>query len=35
VKDEKLTLENIKTSIGGTIGLNGAVSEKEKYPLLI
>jgi hypothetical protein len=33
VKDEKLTLENIKTSIfGGTIGLNGAVSTKGKVP---
>lgn len=33
VKDEKLTLENIKTSIfGGTIGLNGAVSTKGKTP---
>lgn len=33
VKDEKLTMENIKSSIfGGTIGLNGAVSTKEKTP---
>ncbi len=33
VKDEKLTMENIKTSIfGGTIGLNGNVSTKEKTP---
>jgi hypothetical protein len=33
VKDEKLTLENIKSSIfGGTIGLNGAVSTKGKIP---
>ena len=33
VKDEKLTMENIKTSIfGGAIGLNGAVSTKEKTP---
>ena len=33
VKDEKLTMENIKTSIfGGSIGLNGAVSTKEKTP---
>ncbi|MBF7091815.1 AsmA family protein [Flavobacterium sp. ALJ2] len=33
VKDEKATLENFKTSIfGGTIGLNGTVSTKEKVP---
>ena len=33
VKDEKLTLENIKTSIfDGNIGLNGAVSTKGKVP---
>ncbi len=33
VKDEKATLENFKTSIfGGTIGLNGAISTKEKVP---
>ncbi len=33
VKDEKLTMENIKTNIfGGSIGLNGAVSTKEKTP---
>lgn len=33
VKDEKLTMENIKTSIfGGSIGLSGAVSTKEKTP---
>ncbi|MEZ7497525.1 AsmA-like C-terminal region-containing protein [Flavobacterium sp. Arc3] len=33
VKDQKLTMENIKTSIfDGTIGLNGAVSTKEKVP---
>lgn len=34
VKDEKVTLENVKTSIfGGTIGMNGAVSTKEKTPV--
>jgi hypothetical protein len=34
VKDEKVTLENVKTSIfGGTIGLNGAVSTKGKTPV--
>jgi len=34
VKDQKATLENIKTSIfGGTIGVNGAVSTKEKVPV--
>ena len=34
VKDEKVTLENVKTSIfGGTIGLNGAVSTKGKVPV--
>ncbi|MES2240438.1 MAG: AsmA-like C-terminal region-containing protein [Bacteroidota bacterium] len=33
VKDQKLTMENIKSSIfGGSIGLNGAVSTKEKTP---
>jgi hypothetical protein len=33
IKDEKATLENFKTSLfGGTIGLNGAVSTKEKVP---
>jgi hypothetical protein len=33
VKDEKLTMENIKTSIfDGNIGLNGAVSTKGKVP---
>ncbi len=33
VKDEKVTLENIKTSIfGGAIGLNGSVSTKGKTP---
>lgn len=33
VKDEKVTLENIKTSIfGGQIGLNGDVSTKTKVP---
>ncbi|HQV34748.1 MAG TPA: AsmA-like C-terminal region-containing protein [Flavobacterium sp.] len=33
VKDEKVTLENIKTSIfGGQIGLNGNVSTKTKVP---
>jgi hypothetical protein len=33
VKDQKLTMENIKTSIfDGTIGLNGAVSTKGKVP---
>ena len=34
VKDEKVTLQNIKSSIfGGTIGLNGAVSTKGKVPV--
>ena len=34
VKDEKVTLENVKTSIfGGTIGVNGAVSTKGKTPI--
>ena len=34
VKDEKVTLQNVKTSIfGGTIGVNGAVSTKEKVPV--
>ena len=33
VKDEKLTMENVKTSIfGGSIGLNGDVSTKGKTP---
>jgi len=33
IKDEKALLENFKTSIfGGTIGLTGAVSTKEKVP---
>ena len=33
VKDEKLTMDNVKTSIfGGTIGLNGVVSTKGKTP---
>ena len=33
VKDEKVTLENVKTSIfGGIIGLNGAISTKGKVP---
>lgn len=33
VKDQKLTMENIKTSIfDGTIGFNGAVSTKGKVP---
>ncbi|WP_338647289.1 AsmA-like C-terminal region-containing protein [Flavobacterium sp. KS-LB2] len=34
VKDEKVTLENVKTSIfGGTIGVNGAVSTKGETPV--
>lgn len=34
VKDEKVTLENVKTSIfGGTIGVNGNVSTKGKVPV--
>jgi hypothetical protein len=34
IKDEKVTLENVKTSIfGGTIGANGAVSTKGKTPV--
>ncbi|MGA9638488.1 AsmA-like C-terminal region-containing protein [Flavobacterium sp.] len=34
VKDEKVTMENIKTSIfGGNIGLNGSVSTKGKTPV--
>jgi hypothetical protein len=34
VKDEKVTLENVKSSIfGGTIGVNGAVSTKGKIPV--
>ena len=34
VKDEKVTLQNVKSSIfGGTIGMNGAVSTKEKVPV--
>jgi hypothetical protein len=33
IKDQKATLENMKTSIfGGTIGMNGSVSTKEKTP---
>ncbi len=34
VKDEKVTLQNIKTSIfGGTVGMNGIVSTKGKEPV--
>lgn len=34
VKDEKVTLQNVKTSVfGGTIGANGSVSTKEKTPV--
>jgi hypothetical protein len=34
IKDEKVTLENVKTSIfGGTIGANGGVSTKGKTPI--
>ena len=34
IKDEKVSLENIKTSMfGGTIGANGAVSTKGKTPV--
>ena len=34
VKDEKVTLENVKTSVfSGTIGVNGAVSTKGKTPV--
>ena len=34
IKEEKVTLDNIKTSLfGGTIGFNGAVSTKEKTPV--
>jgi hypothetical protein len=34
VKDEKVTLQNVKSSIfGGTIGLNGAVSTRGKVPV--
>jgi hypothetical protein len=34
VNDEKVTLQNVKTSIfGGTIGVNGAVSTKGKTPV--
>jgi hypothetical protein len=34
VKDEKVSLQNVKTSIfGGTIGVNGAVSTKGKVPV--
>ncbi|MBG6110252.1 hypothetical protein IWX84_001120 [Flavobacterium sp. CG_9.10] len=34
VKDEKVTLQNVKTSVfGGTIGVNGAVSTKGKTPV--
>lgn len=33
IKDQKATLENVKTSIfGGNIGVDGAVSTKEKVP---
>ncbi len=33
IKDQKATLENMKTSVfGGTIGMNGTVSTKEKVP---
>ena len=33
IQDQKATLENMKTSIfGGTIGMNGTVSTKEKIP---
>jgi hypothetical protein len=33
INDQKATLENMKTSIfGGTIGMNGSVSTKEKTP---
>lgn len=33
IRDQKATLENMKTSIfGGTIGMNGSVSTKEKTP---
>jgi hypothetical protein len=34
VKDEKVTLQNVKTSIfGGTVGMNGIVSTKGKEPV--
>jgi hypothetical protein len=34
IKDEKVTLENVKTSIfGGTIGASGSVSTKTKIPV--
>lgn len=34
VKDEKVTLQNVKSSIfGGTIGVNGAISTKGKVPI--
>ena len=34
VNDEKVTLQNVKSSVfGGTIGLNGAVSTKGKVPV--
>jgi hypothetical protein len=34
VKDEKVTLQNVKTSIfGGTVGMNGIVSTKAKVPV--
>ncbi len=34
VKDQKITMQNVKTSIfGGTIGLNGDVSTKGKVPV--
>jgi hypothetical protein len=32
VKDEKLTMEGIKICFDGIIGLNGAISTKEKVP---
>ena len=34
IKEEKVSLEQVKTSIfGGTIGMNGSVSTKEKVPV--
>ncbi len=34
IKDEKVTLENVKTTVfGGTIGMNGSVSTKGKIPV--
>ena len=34
IKDQKVTLENVKTNIfGGSIGFNGTVSTKEKTPV--